>query len=135
MSGVLLAVAIDDWGLGPLAAKEAAVMRLEPLGGVRVLTVEGREDEQLGLEGMSHARPATSPSRPRRDNGQAQSGTAGRSKRSAPNRAIGCFNCAHYRKDPGWDDAGQGFYGRCVKSGRRVYKLFDLCERWADERQ
>ena len=30
MSRVLLAVAIDDWGLGPLAAKETAVMRLEP---------------------------------------------------------------------------------------------------------
>ena len=49
MSRVLLAVAIDDWGLGPLAAKEAAVMRLEPLGNVRVLRVKVEEDEQLGF--------------------------------------------------------------------------------------
>ena len=45
MSRVLLAVAIDDWGLGPLAAKEAAVMRLEPLGNVQVLRVK---EEALG---------------------------------------------------------------------------------------
>lgn len=40
MSRVLLVVAIDDWGLGPLAAKEAAAMRLEPLGNVQVLRVK-----------------------------------------------------------------------------------------------
>lgn len=49
MSRVLLAVAIDDWGLGPLAAKEAAVMRLESLGKVQVLRVKLEQDEQLGF--------------------------------------------------------------------------------------
>lgn len=49
MSRVLLAVAIDDWGMGPFAAKEAAAIRLEPLGNVKVLRVKVEEDEQLGF--------------------------------------------------------------------------------------
>ena len=49
MSRILIAVAVDDWGLGPLAAKEAVVMRLEPLGSVQVLRVKVEEDEQLGF--------------------------------------------------------------------------------------
>ena len=74
MSRVLLAVAIDDWGLGPLAAKEVAVMRLEPLGNVQVLRVKvealggkaapalsgpearPQEDEQLGFMSDSGTR-------------------------------------------------------------------------------
>lgn len=56
MSRVLLAVAIDDWGLGPLAAKEAVVMRLEPLGNVQVLRVKAEEDEQLGFVSNSDTR-------------------------------------------------------------------------------
>lgn len=135
MSGALLTIAVDDLAVELLGVKEAAVMALEHLGGVRVLAVEVREDEQLGLAGMHPARPAAPPSCPRRDDGQAQSSVAGHTKRSVPKRATGCFNCAHYQKDPGWDDARQGFYGRCAKSGRRVYKLFDLCGKWTDERQ
>lgn len=50
MSRILMAVAIDDWGLGPLAAKEAALMRLEPLGNVQVLRVKVEEDEQMRIE-------------------------------------------------------------------------------------
>ena len=49
MSRILIAVAIDDWGLGPQAAKEAAVMRLAPLGTVQGLRVKVEEDEQLGF--------------------------------------------------------------------------------------
>ena len=50
MSSVVLTIAVDDLAAGPLGAKEAAVMALEPLGGVRVLRVEVREPEQLGFE-------------------------------------------------------------------------------------
>lgn len=54
MSRILMAVAIDDWGLGPLAAKEAAVMRLEPLGNVQVLRIKMEEDEQMRIERGGH---------------------------------------------------------------------------------
>ena len=56
MSRILMAIAVDDWDLGPLAAKEAAVMRLEPLGNVQVLRVKVEEDEQMRIErGGYHA--------------------------------------------------------------------------------
>ena len=54
MSRILMAVAIDDWGLGPLAAKEAALMRLEPLGNVQVLRIKMEEDEQMRIERGGH---------------------------------------------------------------------------------
>jgi len=44
-----MTVAIDDAAVGPQGAKEAAAMRLEPLGRVQVLRVEVDEDEQLGF--------------------------------------------------------------------------------------
>ena len=54
MSRILMAVAIDDWDLGPLAAKEAALMRLEPLGNVQVLRIKMEEDEQMRIERGGH---------------------------------------------------------------------------------
>ena len=50
MSLVVATVRIEDFGAGTLGVKEALAMRLEPLGGVRVLTVEVREEEQVSME-------------------------------------------------------------------------------------
>ena len=128
-------IAIDDFGAGPQGAKEALVMAVEHLGGVRVLSMELREAEQMRMDGAAPASPAAPPVRSKGKDGQARDGAASRPKRSAPNRAIGCFNCAHYRKTPGWDGAGQAFYGWCALSDPRVYKLFDLCRGWVDKAQ
>lgn len=49
MSRVLTTIAIDDFGVGTLAAKEALVMAVEHLGGVQVLSVEIQEPEQIKL--------------------------------------------------------------------------------------
>ncbi len=50
MSFVVATVRIEDFGEGTLGVKEALAMRLEPLGGVRVLRVEVREEEQVSME-------------------------------------------------------------------------------------
>ena len=50
MSFVIATVRIEDFGAGTLGVKEALAMRLEPLGGVRVLRVEVREEEQVSME-------------------------------------------------------------------------------------
>lgn len=50
MSRVLLAVVIDDFGVGPQGTKEAAAMALEKLGRVQVLRVKIQEEEQLKME-------------------------------------------------------------------------------------
>lgn len=52
MSFVIATVRIEDFGAGTLGVKETLAMRLEPLGGVRVLRVEVREEEQVSMGGM-----------------------------------------------------------------------------------
>ena len=49
MSRVLLAVAIDDFAVGPQGAKEAAAMALEKLGRVQVLKVKVLEEKQVKI--------------------------------------------------------------------------------------
>ena len=52
MSGLLLAIAVEDAALGEaIGVKEAVVMALEHLGrNVRVLRVEVREEEQMKMK-------------------------------------------------------------------------------------
>ncbi len=49
MSRVLLAVVIDDFGVGPQGTKEAAAMALEKLGRVQVLQVKALEEKQVKI--------------------------------------------------------------------------------------
>lgn len=133
MSCLLMTFAVEHAEVDPLGAKEAVAMAVEHLGGVRALSVEVQEDEQLRLNEVAPAHAAASPSGHRDGGGQTQNGRDGRSGPNPPKRVTACANCANYQQDPGWDDAGQGFYGRCAKSGRPVYKLFDLCGGWADK--
>lgn len=49
MSRVLLAIAIDDFSVGPQGAKEAAAMALEKLGRVQVLQVKVLEEKQVKI--------------------------------------------------------------------------------------
>lgn len=119
--------AVESAEVDPLGAKEAAAMAVESLGGVRVLSVEVLEDEQLELGGMTPVCAAVLHDRCRDGGGQDQDGRGRQPAHSQPKRLTACANCAHYRQGPGWDNAGQAFYGRCAKSGNPVYKLFDQC--------
>lgn len=49
MIRVLLAVDIDDFGVGPQGTKEAAAMALEKLGRVQVLQVKVLEEKQVKI--------------------------------------------------------------------------------------
>ena len=49
MSRIVVTLEIDDAAVGPQGAKEAVAMALEPLGAVRVLTVEARGPEQIHM--------------------------------------------------------------------------------------
>lgn len=127
MSLTLMTFAVEDAAVDPLGAKEAVAMAVEHLGWVRVLAVEVREDEQLALDGTTPARAVALPGC-RGDSGGQDQDSKGRWPAHGPSRRlIVCANCAHYRQDPGWDDAGQAFYGRCAKNGKPVYRLFDQC--------
>lgn len=122
---------MDGPVIDPLGAKEALVMAVEPLGIVREVRVEVHEPEQLVMDGAAPARPAAPPTAPR--GGQAPSDhRTGRKKPYAPRQLEACANCAQYRALPGWDNAGQGFFGKCAATGKPVYKLLggEGCRAW-----
>lgn len=56
MSDLYAHIVIKDAAVEPLGVKEAMAMALEHLGGVRVLSVELREPEQLGFVSNSDTR-------------------------------------------------------------------------------
>ena len=134
MSYMRVMLGVEDADVGPQGAKEAVAMAVEPLGAVRVLWVEVNEPEQLGLDGTALPRPAHpsgNQARSAPSGGQAQTGRRiGRPRPYAPEQIEACFNCAQYRKLPGWDDAKQGFYGRCAATGKPVYTLGGRCGAW-----
>lgn len=142
MSRVLLAVAIDDWNLGPLAAKEAAVMALEHLGWARVIRVEIEDDEQLSVLGEAKrppravsapapppaSAPASAPAPPRpADKPKPQA-----RRQPKPSQPMECcFNCARYCSGPGREASGRSYWGTCGPIGAPVYDLKDRCSAWA----
>lgn len=126
MSRVLLAVAIDDCGLGPLAAKEAAVMRLEPLGGVQVLRIKVEEPEQMRMAGGTFDTQKPKPA-PAIRSGQAKA----RSLPQPPAPMKYCFSCGCFRSGPGQDYSGNSGWGTCGRTGKPVYDLMkSRCAGW-----
>lgn len=125
MSRVLLAVAIDDCGLGPLAAKEAAVMRLEPLGRVQVLRVKVEEPEQMRMASGTFDPPKPKPA-PAIRSGQAKA----RSLSQPPAPMKCCFSCGCYRSGQGRDYSGNSYWGTCGRIGKPVYDLKNCCAGW-----
>lgn len=125
MSRLLLAVAIEDAAVGPLGAKEAVAMALEPLGGVQVLRVKAEEDEQLQMAGGTFDPPRPKPATPAR-RGQAPAG--GSSQPPAPMK--NCFSCGCYRSGRGRDYSGISYWGTCGRTGEPVYDLKIRCAGW-----
>ncbi|MDE6588795.1 MAG: hypothetical protein K2K53_00320 [Oscillospiraceae bacterium] len=134
MSYTVITAAIDDMAVDPLGVKEAVAMALEPLGRAHVLQVEAREPEQMRIEGVVHARPPaprTSAGRDKLPDRQAPTASApSRPGRSGDSDLVGCCTCACFCREPGWDEKRQGYWGRCGKTGRRVYKLWAQCGAW-----
>ena len=55
MSRLVLTIAVDNATPGQaIGIKEAVAMRLEPLGGVRVLRVEVQGEKQMSLDGKEY---------------------------------------------------------------------------------
>ena len=131
MSRALITLAVEDAAEDPMGAKETVAMALEHLGGVRVLRVEVQTPEQQRIDGVIPSRrTAPPPAIENRGGGQARSCAAKDLTQCTSTRIMACCNCALYRQDPGWDGGKIAFYGRCLKNGRAVYRLFDLCRAW-----
>lgn len=127
MSDLFAYIAIDDARVEPLGVKEALAMALEHLGGVRVLSVELQEPEQLGMGGgaFTQSKPKPKPAPPSRG-GQAP---ARRSPR--PQTVMACCNsCGHFRSARGWDLKGNPYWGTCGRTGRLVGDLKENCPAW-----
>ena len=132
MSGALIHIAVDDLAVEPLGVKEAVVMALEHLGGVRVLEIQLQEPKQTRMVGgafaPSNSRPRTGPKSPSPPpSGQAPV----RSSRRPQTAMECCFNCACYRSDQNRDADGNPYWGVCGRTGRPVYDLKNRCGAWA----
>lgn len=132
MSGALIHIAVDDLAVEPLGVKEAVVMALEHLGGVRVLEVQIQEPEQTRMAGGAFApsnprpRPGPEPSPPP-PGGQAPV----RGSRRPQTAMVCCYNCACYRSDRSQDTGGNWYWGVCGRTGQPVYDLKSRCGAWA----
>ncbi len=132
MSGALLHIAVDDLAVEPLGVKEAVVMALEHLGGVRVLEIQLQEPEQTRMAGDAFApskprpRPGPKPSPPP-PSGQAPV----RGSRRPQTAMECCFNCARYRSDQNRDADGNPYWGVCGRTGEPVYEIGKRCPAWA----
>ena len=132
MSGALLHIAVDDLAVEPLGVKEAVVMALEHLGGVRVLEIQLQEPEQTRMAGDAFApsklgpRPGPKPSPPP-PSGQAPV----RSSRRPQTAMECCDSCAYFRSARGWDSKGNPYWGTCERTGRLVGDLKEHCPAWA----
>ena len=125
MSSVVMAIAVDDMAAGPLGVKEAAVMALEPLGGVRVLWIEDHEPEQLGLAGLAPAQP------PAPAGGQALPGRVpAQQKRRRPVAMASCLSCGCFWESHGQDERGKLYWGICRNTSKPVYELSARCAAW-----
>jgi len=127
MSGALLHIEVDDLTVEPLGVKEAVVMALEHLGGVRVLEVQIQEPEQLGMAGGAFA-----PSRPKPKPAPSQRGGQAPARRSPqPQTAmVCCYTCGCYRSGSGRDPGGNPYWGTCGRTGQLVRDLKERCSAW-----
>lgn len=132
---LLITLAVESAAADALGAKEAIVMAVEPLGGVQVLSVEARWDEQLELDGVpqgSRNRPPASvdcgpPAAP--GGRAAANGPSAAQRRRSPCRTgmACCMTCDFYRQEPGKDERGKVRWGTCGQTGGSVYRLIDRC--------
>lgn len=109
-----------------IGIKEAIAVDLEKYGNVQVLQVEVWAPEQLAMNEIVPLRPATGLVAPASGKSFAES-TATRTGRKIPVPMVCCLNCASYIKEYGYDESGVPCWGRCRKSGKRVYDLKDRC--------
>lgn len=132
MSFVVATVRIEDFGAWTLGVKEALAMRLEPLGGVRVVDVQTMGGEQMQIPGTD--RRQTPPPHP----GPAPAPDAGRQARVRARPRAGtamecCLSCARYKKDPGRNEDGKLHWGICAATGRPLYEVNKRCGGWVRE--
>lgn len=127
MSSAIVTIEIEDLGVDAQGVKEAAVMALERLGGARVLHVDVREPEQLGMDGAA-AHPSAPPRRP--SSGASREAPKPRQGRPGLGGVPCCMNCGHYHMGAGNGENGQLYWGVCREAGRPVYKLLDRCGAW-----
>lgn len=125
MSCIFAHIAIDDARVEPLGVKEALAMALEHLGGVRVLSAELQEPEQLGMAGGAFAPPRPKPAPP------SWGGQAPARRSPQPQTAMACcYSCARYRSDRNRDAGGNLYWGTCGRTGKPVYDLKERCPAW-----
>lgn len=127
MSCIFAHIAIDDAAVEPLGVKEAMVMALKHLGGVRVLSVELQEPEQMRMAGDTVA-----PSRPKPKPAPSPRGGQAPARRPPqPQTAMECCDsCGYFRLAKGWDLEGTPYWGICGRTRRPVYDLKDRCHAW-----
>lgn len=128
MTRVLMYVAVDGVTTDLLGVKEAASMLLEPLGVVHVLQVDVQEPEQMRMDGVAPARQTAAPA------GQAPPPPS----MSVPPQKKGrqpmacCLNCYHYQQRSSRDETGKLYWGKCLRTGKPVYDLRELCAGWKE---
>ena len=132
MSGALIHIAVDDLAVEPLGVKEAVVMALEHLGGVRVLEIQLQEPEQTRMAGDAFAPPNPRPRPGQKSPPPPPSGQAPVRSSRRPPTAMEChFICAHYRSDRNQDAGGNWYCGVCGRTGKPVYEIWKGCPAWA----
>jgi hypothetical protein len=130
MSFVVATVRIEDFGAGTLGVKEALAMRLEPLGGVRVVDVQTMGGEQMQIPGTD--RRQAPPPHP----GPAPAPAAGGQSRVRARPRAGtamecCLSCAHFQMKQGWDADEKLRWGDCVHTGKPLHEINKRCDAWA----
>lgn len=121
MSSAVITVIADNVVDDVLGVKEAAVMALEGLGGVRVTRVQIMGDEQMRMDGETGAARKTSWAAP------AETAV---SRGKPPVTIDCCYTCAWFCRDSKADASGKMQWGVCSNTGRALYEINKRCDNW-----
>lgn len=121
MSSAVITVIADNVVDDVLGVKEAAVMALEGLGGVRVTRVQIMEDEQIRMDGETGV--------VRKMSWDAPAG-AEAPRRKPPVTIDCCYTCAWFCSDRKADASGKMQWGVCSNTGRALYEINKRCDKW-----